>query len=136
MGRERTACVECLPDHVQLAGSVDQACGDERCPLSERPLGTTECVDCRAIPGTFYDSSITREEADPSTWDAPRCQPCAPGSSSRCLIGTNPEDCLPAINECFACLAGEHQPNAGQSECAICGVPAGTRTLVFPPAFD
>jgi len=109
IGHELSSCFECLPDFLQEKG-IGEQCSSDRCFLSERKLGSTECVRCGV--GTYYDNQLQRAENDTASWEPERCVSCP--------AGTYVDSELDAIDKCFKCESGTAQSKTGQSNCLQC----------------
>jgi hypothetical protein len=107
MGRDRSVCEECIPDYVQQEGRGEEC---TQCPLQQRLFGQNSCLKCPG--GTYYNNTLLRLASDPSTWNDRRCEPCSYGEYAS-------ED-IAAINKCFECPPGTHQPDSGKGHCLDC----------------
>lgn len=107
---QQSLCKECLPDYEQNADKDVEICSDDPCFSQSRPFGSNECAIC--IPGTFFNSTISRSEIDTSTWSIPRCIDCAKGTYST--------EAPLAIDTCFDCLPGTYQNETGKTGCLFC----------------
>jgi len=112
LNHEISACLECLPDYVQLVG-IDEQCSPLSCPYTERKLGQKTCNTCGS--GEYYNSTIIRLERDETSWEPTRCVKCPPGNVA--------DESILAVDQCVPCKTGEYQDEEGQSRCKQC--PAG-----------
>ncbi len=109
---KRSVCRECPPDYQQQGGIGEQCDVYKPCFLGERKLGDDNCVGCP--DGTFYNSTLSREEEDPVTWDLPRCVSCPEGHYAN--------KSQPAINLCDKCPPGYSQNKSGSPDCNRCPI--------------
>ena len=84
MGRssDSAVCRECPPDSVSqgVLGAGERCVMS--CSLGQRPLGSNTCAECKGVAGTYANSSVKRDPADPSTWAAPGCASCPSDKST------------------------------------------------------
>ena len=126
MGRTPSGvCHECRPDEVSQGTFEAETCSIS-CVLGERPVGADQCTRCKDIAGTFYNASIVRDESDPTTWAAPRCEACPAGSSAHetgaTCITCSPGQFAPGPSSatCQPCAAGTFSEQSGRSICDAC----------------
>lgn len=110
-------CVECQSDFMQRLGEEEQ-CG-HFCSLQNRTIGKDTCTNCPA--GHYYDSTVVRDEHDPSTWNKNRCVACNSGEYANLDIV--------AVDKCFKCQPGTYQDLNTSSACLNC--PNGTYQTKF-----
>ena len=112
MGRsfESAVCRECLPDRVSqgVFGSGERCVIP--CSVGQRPLGVDTCTECTAVPGTYANTSVERDPADPSTWAAPGCASCPSGKRADGATGA----------VCLPCFPGQFASSTGSVSCPIC----------------
>lgn len=121
MGRsfESAVCRECLPDRVSqgVFGSGERCVIP--CSVGQRPLGVDTCTECTAVPGTYANTSVERDPADPSTWAAPGCASCPSGKRADGATGA----------VCLPCFPGQFASSTGSVSCDVC--PAGSYSAEF-----
>ena len=127
---EISSCRECIPDNLQQTGDGEQCDLNRPCFLGQRRLGEELCSD-KCPGGTFYNSTLTRDERNEETWKLPRCVNCPPGRyANKTKV---------AVNFCFQCETGYYQPKSNSTSCLSCepgtfgGVPGNVKCTKFLP---
>ena len=121
MGRssDSAVCRECPPDSVSqgVLGAGERCVMS--CSLGQRPLGSNTCAECKGVAGTYANSSVKRDPADPSTWAAPGCASCPSGKRADSETGA----------VCLPCVPGQFASSTRSASCDVC--PAGSYSAGF-----
>ena len=142
---DSAVCRECPRDSIsERVFGTGERCVIP-CSLGERPLGFNTFTACKAIAGSYSNSSVKRDPKDSSTWAAPSCASCHSGKRADSATGAVCLPCVPgqfASNtaSCDVCPAGSYSAGLESMSCTPCPTSgccsspgAGDEYLAFPP---